>query len=195
MKKMAISLMFAVSLLSTSCFSFGACFSSDNDLPFECRYPQGDSWCVRNTENKVFAYADACLQQHRTTGTRQSTSVVSLETALKKLNDGPCCDVNLIKVVNGKIAGQPRKVALYGVEGCGCGNAWWTSVSVLDMDNNEVDSWGKGIFGFSPDDVAIRGGAIILTGMDYAPDDARCCPSIKKRQILRLVNGKLRTTE
>jgi hypothetical protein len=187
--------MFAILLLSTSCFSFGACFSSTDGLPFECRFPQGDSWCLENADNKVFAYADACLQQHRTTGTRQSTSAVSLETALKKINDGQCCHINLIKVVNGEIAGQQRKVALYGVEGCGCGNAWWVSVSVLDMDNNEVDSWGEGIFGFSPDDVAIRRGAIILTGMDYAPDDARCCPSIEKTQILALVNGKLLPTE
>jgi hypothetical protein len=68
----------------------------------------------------------------------------------------------------------------YGVEGCGGGNHNESKVAILALRNGKYVTVYDNIQSLAGNVVAVHNGQIIIDTVEYGPNDARCCPSIKK---------------
>lgn len=88
---------------------------------------------------------------------------------------------------------QPVTVAAYTLESCGGGNTYSRTVGVFYGSDSKVERFkAPQIEGPSVDDrngVAVRGDRLIVRSLTYAPNDARCCPTVKRTMTYRLTDG------
>jgi hypothetical protein len=70
-------------------------------------------------------------------------------------------------------------VAVYTVEGCGGGNNWASLLGVFSEEAGRVVPYTlPDPPAFVVERAEVADGVIEVTGLDYAPDDGRCCPSL-----------------
>lgn len=112
-----------------------------------------------------------------------------IDTHTKKIRGTEYCKYRTIKSSNG------IEVALYTVEGAcfeqkgqrgTCGNAY--SRYLTGIKNGialtvlEADKSGN----FMANDFEFKGDAIRVSGLEYGPEDARCCPSKKAHKTIKI---------
>jgi len=94
-------------------------------------------------------------------------------------------------------AGQPVVIASYTIESCGGGNNYGRTVGVFYAANGKVRQFKQPAVPISGPDiddrdgVTVQGDRITVRWSDYAPDDPRCCPSLKRTSSYRLVDGAI----
>ncbi len=97
-----------------------------------------------------------------------------------------------LTAVSGRLSGIDADVVVttFPLEGCGGGNNWGIVLAVLAVRNDEPAKLAAtGGPGF--DEVSIVDGQVSAVVTDYAPGDARCCPSIKARTAFAISGDKL----
>lgn len=103
------------------------------------------------------------------------------------------CTVNGPQVMHrGPVAGgtAPVAVATYGLEGCGGGNNWVSTFGVFAQQGGRVVELRMPSPPRWPvDGVRVEGGMIVVSGLDYGPNDGRCCPSIRRQARYALSGG------
>lgn len=94
----------------------------------------------------------------------------------------PGCDVSrLDEAHRGAVAGAAGHVvvAVYTVEGCGGGNNWASLLGVFSEEAGRVVQYAlPDPPGFVVESARVDKGVIEVSGLDYAPNDGRCCPSL-----------------
>jgi hypothetical protein len=94
-------------------------------------------------------------------------------------------------------AGQPVVIASFTIEGCGGRNNYGRTVGVFYEANGIVRRFKPpavpvgGPDVDDPNGVTVQGDRITVRWSDYAPDDPRCCPSLKRTTSYRLSNGTI----
>ncbi len=111
-----------------------------------------------------------------------------------------CSVVGFEAVHRGPLGQEGRTVvvARYTIEGCGGGNNWTATFGVFLAEGGRFRAIAV------PDDprsqqalpqvverVRVEGERILVEGLNYSADDARCCPSIPRRATLALLEGRL----
>jgi hypothetical protein len=95
----------------------------------------------------------------------------------------PGCEVTrLDEAHRGAVAGAAGHVvvAVFTVEGCGGGNNWASQLGVFSEEAGRVIEYAlPDPPGFVVDSARVSKGIIAVNGLDYAPDDGRCCPSLR----------------
>ncbi len=119
----------------------------------------------------------------------------AIRAALQRENAG--CEITSLRIAHrGALPGLPvpAVVATYGVEGCGGGNNWAAALVVLARRPDGLQPLPLPPALRLPAVVAraeVRRGRILVTGLDYAPADPRCCPSLQRRVSLALQDGQV----
>jgi hypothetical protein len=94
-------------------------------------------------------------------------------------------------------ADQPVTIASYTFEGCGGGNDYARTVGVFYEAGGQVRQMKRPSTAVDGPDVndasgvVVQGNKITVRYSAYAPDDARCCPSLKKTARYKLANGAI----
>jgi hypothetical protein len=94
-------------------------------------------------------------------------------------------------------ADRPVVIAAYTLESCGGGNDYMRTVGVFYEADGKVHQFNPPatpIAGPDVDDrdgVTVRGDRIVIRSSAYAPNDPRCCPSLKKTTAYKLVNAAI----
>jgi hypothetical protein len=93
-------------------------------------------------------------------------------------------------------ADRPVAIASYTIKSCGGGNNYARTVGVFYAVNGKVQQFKAAtpIDGPDVDDpsgVTVQGDRITVRSSAYAPDDPRCCPSLKRTASYRLMNGAI----
>jgi hypothetical protein len=105
------------------------------------------------------------------------------------------CDVNGPQIVHrGALPGAPGPVAVatYGLEGCGGGNNWSSTFGVFAEQGGRVVAYRVASPPRWPvDGVRVEGGMLVVSGLDYGPNDPRCCPSIRRQARYTLSGGSV----
>jgi hypothetical protein len=102
------------------------------------------------------------------------------------------------KVISGDLThdGQPETVVLYTIEGQGGSNLHIQYLAVFVRRNGKlsplthVDVGGKSTRGVEL--VSVANNSILLDTLNYGPNDASCCPSVKGTTRYVLSGGRLR---
>jgi hypothetical protein len=118
-------------------------------------------------------------------------SQAALRAHIAATNRG--CTVNGPQVVHrGPLPGaaEPVVVATYGLESCGGGNDWLSTFGVFAQQGGRFVSLPiRNPPRWVVDGVRVDGGVLVVRGLDYGPDDGRCCPSIRREARFRLSGG------
>jgi hypothetical protein len=94
-------------------------------------------------------------------------------------------------------ANQPIGIASYTIEGCNGGNGYARTIGVFYEAGGKIRQMKRPsapIVGPDVDDptgVTVQGDQITIQYSAYAPDDARCCPSLKKTAHYKLANDAI----
>ena len=104
--------------------------------------------------------------------------------------ENPGCDVSrLEEAFRGALPGAAGHVvvAVYTVEGCGGGNNWVSQFGVFSEEANRVVQYAlPDPPAFVVESARVANAVIKVAGLDYAPDDGRCCPSIRREAQYRV---------
>jgi hypothetical protein len=108
---------------------------------------------------------------------------------------GGCDLYRPVHVHTGLLAGDARPVgiAVFTLEGCGEGNNWGRTVGVFVREGQRLVELprARDIRGLPEvvEGVRVENGLILVQGLDYGPNDARCCPSVRRSVALTLRDG------
>lgn len=124
-----------------------------------------------------------------------------LEAALRRdiARDNRATDCTLTRsdiVHQGALPGEARPVTVLAVayEGCGGGNMWVATFAVYVEDGKALRALPLASMTGLPavvERVRVAGGRVVVEGMNYGPDDGRCCPSVPRQQALVIRDGRL----
>jgi len=108
------------------------------------------------------------------------------------------CDLNEqgLVAISGKLSGIDGEivVAAYTLEGCGGGNFWGQHLVVLDVSNGTARKLAI-TAGPLFEELRIADGRLSADVTSYAPDDARCCPSLKANKSFSISGQTLVTND
>ncbi len=102
------------------------------------------------------------------------------------------CVLNSMEVAyRGPLKGArgPVAVVMYSIEYCGGGNNWFNRFGVFYKAGNrvalypvrDVERHGAGPWEWQVNAVQVEGGRLVVSGRDFGPDDAHCCPTLQRR--------------
>ncbi|MBN9562614.1 MAG: hypothetical protein J0H14_18085 [Alphaproteobacteria bacterium] len=97
----------------------------------------------------------------------------------------------------GMIPGMPQAitVASYTIESCNGGNNAFRTVGVFYEENGKVRQFMGPRHPISgPVSVTIHGDRLTVHSLEYGPNDARCCPTVRHIANYRLANGAITAT-
>lgn len=111
-----------------------------------------------------------------------------------------CSLMGFEKVHDGPLGADARRaiVARYTLEGCGGGNNWSATFGVFLVEGGRLrevplpaDPRSQRALPQVVEGVRVQGARILVEGMNYGAEDARCCPSVPRRTALALQEGRL----
>jgi hypothetical protein len=121
-------------------------------------------------------------------GPAQAQNLVAIRAHIAAGHPG--CDIaRLDEAYRGALAGAAGHVvvAVYTVEGCGGGNNWVSRFGVFSEEVGRVVEYTLADApNFVVDHAEVAKGLIDVSGLAYAPDDGRCCPSIRSAARYRI---------
>lgn len=126
------------------------------------------------------------------TGAR-AQSADAIRAHIARANPG--CDIyRPEETYRGPLPGAPGPVVVvvYTLEGCGGGNDWNRVFGVFyGQDGRVTEVPQPHPPSFMVDAATVTHGAIEVNGLAYGPRDPRCCPSQRRRERFRLVDGAM----
>ena len=91
---------------------------------------------------------------------------------------------------------EPRfvSIVLVGVEGCGGGSNHGNSIQAFVSEGGRPRSLPVSIGRSHPDSIGrvrMQDSKIIVEGLSHGPDDARCCPTLRRLQDYTVMDGRV----
>lgn len=116
-------------------------------------------------------------------------SLAAIRTHIAAANPG-CDVVRLDEAYRGAVAGAAGHVVVvvYTVEGCGGGNNWASLLGVFSEEAGRIAPYSlPDPPAFVVQSAQVAKGVVEVNGRDYAPNDGRCCPSLRVTARYRII--------